>query len=73
MSVFVDQNDVLRFDSQGGGLTLVAGTGVAGFYGDNGPAINAQLKNFSGLALDTRVTYTRQFGIPIEFAESQTG
>ncbi|HEY1097592.1 MAG TPA: hypothetical protein VGF99_01635, partial [Myxococcota bacterium] len=44
-------NRVLRLDAQGV-LSVVAGTGVAGFSGDNGPATSAQLSSPRGLALD---------------------
>ncbi len=37
-----------------GSLTTVAGTGVAGASGDNGPAIAAQLNRPAGLAFDSR-------------------
>ena len=43
---------VLRLDAGTGVLTLVAGTGVAGFSGDDGLAINAQLNNPAGIAVD---------------------
>jgi len=36
----------------GGNITTVVGTGVAGFSGDGGPAILAQLNEPTGLALD---------------------
>ena len=45
-------NRVLRIDGSTGILTLVAGTGTAGFSGDNGPATKAELYGPSGLALD---------------------
>jgi uncharacterized protein (TIGR03437 family) len=37
----------------GGIITTLAGTGVAGFSGDNGPARQAQLNGPSGVAVDT--------------------
>jgi DNA-binding beta-propeller fold protein YncE len=37
----------------GGTITTIAGTGVAGFSGDNGPAISATLNNPTALALDS--------------------
>ena len=36
----------------GGAITVVAGTGKAGYSGDNGPAQNAQLNSPAGLAVD---------------------
>ncbi len=38
--------------TQAGAIATVAGTGTAGFSGDTGPAVNAQLSNPVGLALD---------------------
>jgi hypothetical protein len=49
---FVDFNDVLRLDAATGVLTLVAGNGIPGFSGDNGPAASAQLNFPSGVAVD---------------------
>jgi sugar lactone lactonase YvrE len=37
----------------GGTITTIAGTGVAGFSGDNGPAVSAALDNPTALALDS--------------------
>ena len=45
-------NQVRRVDAVTGIITTVAGTGVAGFSGDNGPALNAQLSGPSDVALD---------------------
>ncbi len=43
--------EVVRLDSSGN-LTRIAGTGVAGFAGDGGPAGTAELNHPSGLAID---------------------
>lgn len=45
-------NQVRRVDVTTGFITTVAGTGVAGFSGDNGPAVRAQLSGPSAVALD---------------------
>ncbi len=44
---------VLRLDGKCGMLTLVAGNGVPGFSGDNGPAIDSQFNQPQGIAVDT--------------------
>ena len=44
-------NAVFKVDNSGI-VTRVAGTGVAGFSGDSGPALAAQLNNPSGIAID---------------------
>src|SRR5215510_8375233 len=44
-------NSVFRMDA-GGTMTLVAGNSRAGFSGDGGPAVNAQLNSPQGMALD---------------------
>jgi trimeric autotransporter adhesin len=44
-------NNIVR-EITGGNLITIAGTGKAGFAGDNGPASKAQLNNPSGLTLD---------------------
>jgi uncharacterized protein (TIGR03437 family) len=44
-------NSVFRMDS-GGTMTLIAGNSRAGFSGDGGPAVNAQLNSPQGMALD---------------------
>jgi len=36
-----------------GVLTTIAGTGTQGYSGDNGPAVNAQVSNPSGIAVDS--------------------
>jgi NHL repeat len=42
----------IRKISAGGIITTVAGNGTAGFFGDGGPATNAQLSPVFGLAID---------------------
>jgi uncharacterized protein (TIGR03437 family) len=49
---FSSANAVFRVGSSGN-LTLVAGNSRAGFSGDGGPAVNAQLNNPQGLAIDS--------------------
>ncbi|HMW01595.1 MAG TPA: hypothetical protein PKE58_15770, partial [Acidobacteriota bacterium] len=43
-------NRVRRIDGETGDISTIAGTGVRGFQGDDGPAIEAQLFEPSGLA-----------------------
>ena len=45
-------NRVCRVDA-GGTITTVAGTGQAGFSGDDGPAINAMLNGPTGIVVDS--------------------
>ena len=45
-------NQVRRVDAVTNIITTVAGTGVAGFSGDDGPAVNAQLSSPADVALD---------------------
>ncbi|MBD2701864.1 hypothetical protein IC229_14535 [Spirosoma sp. BT702] len=45
-------NHRIRKVDTAGVITTIAGTGIGGFSGDNGPAINAQLKFPYNLALD---------------------
>ncbi|HWE49649.1 MAG TPA: SBBP repeat-containing protein [Bryobacteraceae bacterium] len=53
---FIDGNSVFRLDATTKLLTLTAGSGTAGFSGDNGLATGAQLNAPSGLALDSSGT-----------------
>ncbi len=48
---FTAQSRVFRLEPSGN-LTLIAGTGLAGFSGDGGPATAAQLRTPNGLAVD---------------------
>jgi uncharacterized protein (TIGR03437 family) len=49
---FSSGNSVFKIDGSGS-LTLVAGNSRAGFSGDGGPAVNAQLNAPQGIALDS--------------------
>ncbi len=46
------KNNVIRKVDLAGVITTVAGTGVAGFAGDNGPATQAQLNSPTGVFVD---------------------
>jgi len=46
-------NMVVRIDAATGNLTPIAGTGTAGYSGDNGPATSAELNYPEGLAVDS--------------------
>jgi len=48
-----DYDVVLRLDAGTSMLTRAAGTGVAGFAGDNGPATSATLSNPTAVAVDS--------------------
>ncbi len=50
-------NDVIRRIDPSGVITTVAGTGVAGFSGDCGPAASAQLDSPSALAVHDGIVY----------------
>jgi uncharacterized protein (TIGR03437 family) len=49
---FSSGNSVFKIDASGA-LTLIAGNSRAGFSGDGGPAVNAQLNAPQGVALDS--------------------
>jgi len=49
---FTSDNCVFRLEQQNGVLTRVAGNSRAGYSGDGGPAISAQLRDPRGVAVD---------------------
>ncbi len=52
-SIYVtDTNTIRRIDSETGVISRFAGTGVAGFSGDGGPALGAALSTPDGLVFD---------------------
>jgi hypothetical protein len=46
-------NDMVREVTTAGEVLQIAGTGIPGYYGDSGPAYNAELDDPTGLALDS--------------------
>ena len=46
-------NQRVRKVATDGTITTIAGTGTAGFTGDNGPAVNARFNNPSGVVVDS--------------------
>jgi sugar lactone lactonase YvrE len=44
---------IRRIDATSGTITTIAGTGIQGFSGDNGAAINANIDSPTGLAIDS--------------------
>jgi sugar lactone lactonase YvrE len=49
----IGNNRIRRIDATTGVITTFAGTGVSGFFGDNGPATSAQFNRPVGLVFDT--------------------
>jgi sugar lactone lactonase YvrE len=45
-------NQAVRKVTPGGGISTLAGTGIVGYSGDNGPASQAQLNGPAGIAVD---------------------
>ncbi len=53
---------VRRVDLATKTITTIAGTGVAGFGSDGGPATNAQISNPYGIAVDSEYLYIADMG-----------
>jgi uncharacterized protein (TIGR03437 family) len=51
---FAEGARIRRIDSVSGVINTVAGTGAAGFSGDGGPALSAQISSAGGLSADTQ-------------------
>ena len=51
-NIYVGSDSRVRKISPAGIITTIAGTGIPGYSGDGGPAINAQISEAAGLALD---------------------
>ncbi len=49
-----DGNNMIRKVNTAGIITTIAGTGTAGYFGDNGFAVNAELSQPSGVAIDRK-------------------
>ena len=52
-NLYISEPTRIRKVSANGIITTIAGTGAAGLSGDNGPAINAQIRAGKGLAADS--------------------
>jgi len=52
-NLFITGDNSVRKVSAGGVITTIAGNGTAGFSGDGGPAVSAQLSEPAGLAVDS--------------------
>ncbi len=62
-NLYVADSNRIRKTDKSGTVTTVAGTGTAGFSGDNGLATSAKLSNPAGMVLDaTGILYFSDFG-----------
>jgi uncharacterized protein (TIGR03437 family) len=52
-NLYVANGSTVRKVTPGGAITTVAGTGISGYSGDNGPATSAQLNDAFGVAVDS--------------------
>jgi trimeric autotransporter adhesin len=54
-NLYISEEDGLRISKfSNGNLTVLAGNGLIGYSGDNGPAIDASLNEPTGIALDSK-------------------
>jgi sugar lactone lactonase YvrE len=52
-NIYIASNNRIRKVDTGGTITTVAGNGIAGYSGDNGPATSASFNGSSGVAVDS--------------------
>lgn len=57
-NLFFAQGAVVREINAGGVVVTIGGSGSASYYGDGGPAINAQLYHPEGVAVEAQATST---------------
>ena len=69
------QHRIRRVDAQTGIITLVAGTGEAGYTGDGGPALNADINQPYGLAIDVNgdMYFSQRFDPAVRKIDGSTG
>jgi hypothetical protein len=65
---------VRRIDHESGTVTIIAGTGQAGYSGDGGPATEAMLSYPTGVALDRAGNvFIGDFGVGVRRVDRETG
>ena len=69
------QHRIRRVDAQTGIITLVAGTGEAGYTGDGGPTLNADINQPYGLAIDVNgdMYFSQRFDPAVRKIDGSTG
>ena len=69
------QNRIRRMDARTGIITLVAGTGEGGYSGDGGPALDADINQPYGLAVDVNgdIYIAQRFDPAVRKIDARTG